>query len=124
MKLTAENVRAIGTFLSSYHSDLTYISKFHDYKNGKIKTADFIQKGKGSFKSFINDFRVARNIDKDETEKLLGLTTSWVKTESNALRIDEFAEHLKQSGISRDKTPHSLASKILFLNNPINILPN
>ena len=120
--MTKESIRALGNLLGYYHSDLVYIRNFHRYKNGKINTKDYLQKDIGTFRTFINEFKIARNIDKTETNKLLQLSIKWVKTKK-CNQVDEFAQHLKDQGITHGKIMTSLASKILFLNDPYNILP-
>jgi hypothetical protein len=52
----------------------------------------------------------------------LGLTTEWIK-QKHSDNVDDFAQQLKASGITHGKIMTSLASKILFLNNPWRILP-
>jgi hypothetical protein len=120
--MTTEYIQALGNLLATYHSDLTYIRDFHRHKNGKISTAEYFKKSPGTFKSFINEFRVARNVDKNKTDILLGLTTEWIK-QKHSDNVDDFAEQLKGNGITHGKVMTSLASKILFLNNPWTILP-
>ncbi|MEO8231476.1 MAG: hypothetical protein ABI638_04295 [Ignavibacteriota bacterium] len=120
--MTLNQIKALGNLLQYYHSDLTYIRDFQRYKHGKIDTTEYLKKSKGSFKSFINEFRVARNIEKTKTHTLLNLTTDWI-TNKNSNDIDKFAALLKAKGITHGKVMTSLASKILFLNNPWKILP-
>lgn len=120
--MNLDYISAIGNLLQNYHSDLNYIYNFQLHKKGLLKSKDYIHKTPGSFKSFLNEYRVARNIEKKETEKLLELTDNWISTGAEN-RVDNFAEFLKDAGITHQKTMTSLASKILFLNNPWNILP-
>lgn len=115
-------ITAIGNLLQNYHSDLNYIYNFQLYKKGQLKSKDYIEKTPGSFKSFLNEFRVARNIKKKETEKLLELTDNWITTGAEN-GVDNFAKSLRDAGITHNKTMTSLASKIMFLNNPWIILP-
>ena len=76
----------------------------------------------GTFKAFINEFRVARNIEKSKTKDLLEYTTRWI-AKTKTIQVDDFAYFLKTKGITHNKTMTSLASKILFLNDPWKILP-
>jgi hypothetical protein len=115
-------IEALGNLLTNYHSDLTYIRDFHRYKNGAISTNDYLKKSVGTFRSFINEFKVARNVDKEETNTLLKITIAWTSS-MNPNDVDEFAERLNKKGITHGKVMTSLASKILFLNNPWIILP-
>ena len=120
MKIT--NIQALGNLLATYHSDLTYIRNFQRRKNEKLSDTDYLKKSKGTFKSFIDEFRVARNVDKRKTHILLSLTTEWIN-QKHSDDVDIFAEQLKNKGITHGKVMTSLASKILFLNNPWTILP-
>ncbi len=121
-KMTTEYVQAIGNLLATYKSDLTYIRNFHKHKNGEILKEEYLTKTTGTFKSFIDEFKVARNADKDKTESLLTLSLEWVRTDKRN-KVDDFASHLKEKGITHEKIATSLASKILFLNDPWTILP-
>ena len=115
-------IQAIGNLLENYYSDLNYISNFHRYKSGKISKNDYLKKSEGSFKNFINGYRIARNVKKAQTGQLLKLTIKWTK--SNLKNdVDNFAAYLYKNGITRHESSKSLASKILFLNNPWDILP-
>lgn len=120
--MTTTQIQTLGNLLATYNSDLNYIRNFHKYKKNEISTKDYLLKSTGTFKSFINDFRVARNVEKAKTSTLLNLTSNWIKNK-NSDNVDEFAEHLKMKGITHGKIMTSLASKILFLNNPWKILP-
>ncbi len=121
--MTTNQIKALGNLLQYYHSDLTYIRDFQRYKNGKLASTEYLKISNGSFKSFINEFRVARNIDKTKTQTLLRLTTDWI-TRKSSNDIDRFAALLKTKGITHGKVMTSLASKILFLNDPWTILPS
>ena len=120
--LDLDYIQGLGNLLTYYHSDLTYIRDFHRYKDGKIATDDYLKKSIGTFRSFINEFRVARNIDKTKTNILLQMTITWISSK-NSTDVDGFAESLRKKGITHGKVMTSLASKILFLNNPWIVLP-
>jgi hypothetical protein len=115
------HIQAIGHFLSSYDNDLRYISKFNDYKKGKLKASKYIKKEDGSFYKFLIEFKVIRNIPKGKSLDLLIQTKHWIDGD-NPNDVDSFAEHLKNSGLSY-KLLKSMASKVLFLNNPEEIIP-
>jgi hypothetical protein len=116
-------IKALGNLLQYYHSDLTYILNFQMYKQNLILSSKYLLKSPGSFQSFLNEFRVARNVQKHKVAELLNLTTEWVRT-NQADDVDEFADKLREENLTqKDKTMTSLASKILFLNNPWDILP-
>ena len=120
--MTINGIQALGNLLQYYHSDLNYILEFHKYRTGKFDFKNYLTTQPGSFKSFINEFRIARNVDKTKTKELLELTFEWINKE-DPNDIDSFAEHLKSCGITHGKKVISLSSKILFLNNPWEILP-
>ena len=120
--MTIQEIQALGNLLEFYYTDLIYIRNFQKYKAGEIDKTEYLKKEDGTFRSFLNEYRVARNVDKTKTEELLQLTTEWVRT-NKSTDVDAFAKHLKESGITHGKTMKSLASKILFLNNPWKIIP-
>jgi hypothetical protein len=120
--MTNQQIQAIGNFLQYYHSDLLYITKFQEYKEKKISFEDYVMKDDGTFYSFLIEYRVTRNYMQGTTGKLLFETLKWVNT-CNADDVDLFTGILLKSGLTRGNTTTSLASKILFLNNPWEILP-
>lgn len=120
--MTAIQIQAIGNFLTYYQADLNYIRKFQDFKNGKITPENYIKKEDGSFYSFLIEFRVVRNFPSGTVDKLLAETFRWINSE-NPDDVDLFAEKLANSGLTRGKLMASMASKILFLNNPWKIIP-
>lgn len=117
-----EQIQAIGNFLSYYYTDLNYIKMFQDFKNNKISRSDYVKKEIGTFYSFLIEFKVTRNFTKGAADKLLEETFNWVNS-CNADNVDLFAELLANTNLTRGNTTTSLASKILFLNNPWAILP-
>ncbi|MCX6352386.1 MAG: hypothetical protein NTX03_11065 [Bacteroidetes bacterium] len=120
--MKTEDIQAIGNFLMTYHSDLTYIHNFQLWKQGKISDVDYIKKSKGSFYQFLIEFKVTRNFNKGESSEVLAETKKWIKKPKSDY-VDSFAEKLMDNGLTRNKIMTSLASKILFLNNPWAILP-
>jgi hypothetical protein len=115
-------LKALGNLLQYYDSDLKYMENFQLYKKGLIQNDDHLISIAGTFKGFLNEYRIARNINKDHTKALFELTLQWITTK-NPKDVDKFADFLKASGITQNKILTSLASKILFLNDPENILP-
>lgn len=114
-------IEATGHLLATYHADLTFILNFQDFRKShknKVGRIGYFKNESGTFQRFLNDFRVARNVVKGNTNKLLRLT---LKQESND--VDEFANKLKKAGITHGKTMKSLASKLLFLKNPSEVIP-
>lgn len=115
-------IKALGNLLTYYYSDLTYINNFQLFKKGLIDLDSYSAATPGTFKAFLNEYGIARNIIKDSTSSLLKLTIQWITTK-DPYDVDGFAVSLKKSGLTREKTMTSLASKVLFLNDPIQILP-
>lgn len=121
-QMKKEVIEAIGNFLSTYHSDLVYFQNFSRLKRGAISIEEYSNGGTGSFHSFLVEFKVIRNITKGSTDELLRETMKWIKGK-NADDVDLFAQHLRQTGITRGQTMTSMASKVLLLNNPWKIMP-
>ena len=122
MALNNIHIEALGNLLATYHSDLYYIAEFQNHKFNSIGDPDYTDKKPGSFKSFLNEFRVARNIKKDETKTLLNSTRFWIQN-NDSVMVDDFAAFLTTQNMTHGKVMTSLASKILFLNDPWRILP-
>jgi len=120
--MTLNGIQAIGNLLQYFHSDLNYILEFHKYKTGNYDLKNYLKKKPGTFKTFINEFKIARNIDKTKTSELFQETLKWIKKE-DPHDIDSFADYLKTKNLTHGKKVTSLASKILFLNDPWRILP-
>jgi hypothetical protein len=116
-----EQIKAIGVFLSNYHSDLTYIQKFQEFiKKGKLE--GYAIKGNSSLYTFLSEFQIIRNIKQGKVPEVLPIIYKFCKGKSHC-SVDELAKDLKDKGITHG-TATSLASKILFLNNPTQILPS
>jgi hypothetical protein len=114
--------KALGNLLQYYDSDLRYLKNFQSYRKGLIRTDDFLISKPGTFKAFLNEYGIARNINKELTKDLFELTIEWITTK-DPIEVDGFANFLKTKGVTQNKTLTSLASKILFLNDPENVLP-
>jgi len=118
-------IQALGNFLQYYHADLTYIFSFRRLKDNENWTLRrwYLSRSPGSFQSFLNEHKVARAVKKGEVASLLGLTMDWVVSDK-ADKVDEFAIALREEDITQEgKTMTSIASNILFLNNPAEIIP-
>ncbi|PIE50248.1 MAG: hypothetical protein CSA38_04140 [Flavobacteriales bacterium] len=115
-------IESLGNLLATYRSDLIYIQSFADFKKGEISEELFLSKKIGSFQKFINDFRVARNISKEKKHEFLKDLMLWVK-KGEADNVDELAKKMSKSGYTHGKVMTSLCSKVLFLNNPYEIVP-
>lgn len=116
------DIQVIGDLLMFYESDLGYIRNFQLFKKGEISPGAYCEKKQGTFYSFLIEFRVTRNFEKNKVDRLLEITRDWVINESSD-RVDEFAIHLNDEGITHGKIMTVMASKILFLNKPWKILP-
>ncbi len=117
-----EYIAAIGNFLSTYYTDLNYIRNFQRFKHGKISSADILLKDIGTFYSFLIEFRIIRNISQGSADRLLQETINWVNGK-NADNVDLFAKRLCKTNLTRGHVVTSMASKVLFLNNPWSIIP-
>lgn len=115
-------IKASGFLLSQYSSELNYINEYNRFKSGLTSPENYLIKSSGSFQSFLNDFRVSRNSDVNKRSELAISTYNWINTD-DADQVDKFAEFLKQQGLTHHFLAISMASKILFLNNPSTILP-
>lgn len=120
--MTKEQYHAVGNFIYTYYTDLNYIRNFQNFKRGNISSSDYLKKDEGTFYTFLVEFRIIRNIKKGSVDKLLRETLKWVKSK-RADDVDGFAEHLMRKGLTRGNIMRSLASKVLFLNNPWTIIP-
>jgi hypothetical protein len=114
-------IKSIGNFLSTYESDLYYIKKFQDFKEGNISKETYHSKEKGMFLSFISEYRVARNIAIGKREEFLEILKKFIKEET--IDVDKLADKMKKAGLTHNKLCTSLCSKVLFLNNPCEIFP-
>jgi hypothetical protein len=109
-------IQAKGHLLAYYHSDLTHIRAFKKWKEKLISDSDY---QKRNFRSFLIEFRVYRFIV-EHVPGLIRATRAWISG-STPDNVDRFAQSLEE--YFDDKTMTSLASKVLFLNNPQRVLP-
>ena len=120
MKAKMIIIEAVGYLLAYYRSDLDYIRSF---QNCKHYQGNYFTDFKDTVLSrFLAEYRVARNLQKGQIEKLLKTLIAHVQTDQ-ADDVDFLAKKLRKLNITHDKTMISLTSKILFLNNPWKILP-
>lgn len=120
--MTTQQIEAIGHFLAYYKSDLHYINQFQNYKGGNLSSVDYVNRSKGSFYSFLIEYKIVRNLKGGQIHRLLEETTNFIKLCDNS-DVDAFALKLSQTDFTGNKVVASLASKILFLNNPCLIIP-
>lgn len=120
--MTNQQYKAIGFFFAYYGRNLEHIANSQMFKKGITPFKDYSTNKQNGFRGFLAEFRVARNVEKDKTKNLLRLTKSWI-TNNDPHDVDGFAIRIMKANISHEKIMTSLASKILFLNNPHIILP-
>ena len=121
MRTDIITIEAVGNLLLYYRSDLEYIRSFQKCKR---HGGDYQTYFKPTVLSkFLAEYRVARNVKKGQTERLLETVIAYIKTDQ-VDNVDYLAKKLRDRRITQeDKNMVSLASKILFLNKPWKILP-
>jgi hypothetical protein len=115
-------IEALGNFLSTYRSDLTYIRSFQEFKKGEISEKLFLSSQDGSFQRFINEYRVARNISKAKVGEFLSELKKWIDSD-DCNEVDRLAKLMRNADYTLGKIMTVLCSKVLFLNNPYEIIP-
>jgi hypothetical protein len=115
-------VMATGFLLSTYESDLNYFAKFIGFTKQEISHNDYAVKAKGTFKNFIDEYRVARNTQKVLTSKLLTCALEWHE-QGRTNDVDDFARMIQAKGLTHGKLATSLSSKIMYLMNPWEVMP-
>jgi hypothetical protein len=118
-------IKAIGNLLNYYHSDLTYIVNFKQFKKDDDKLEDHLNRSPGSLRSFVSEYRVDRGIQATAFKEFLKSVREWVQSglTNDVNDVDGFAERLRKEGLTHGKTMTSLASKVLFLNKPDTVIP-
>ena len=118
----ADIIEAKEQVLVYYFLDLMYIQAFQLFKTNPLNPQEYIDNYFG-FKSFLLEFQVIRNVKTGMLIPLLNSTNNKIKS-NNPDNVDEFKEEIRVAEItSRNNNMTSLCSKILFLNNPIGIMP-
>ena len=118
----ADIIEAKEQVLVYYFLDLMYIQAFQLFKTNPLNPQEYIDNYFG-FKSFLLEFQVIRNVKTGMLIPLLKSTNNKIKS-NNPDNVDEFKEEIRVAEItSRNNNMTSLCSKILFLNNPIGIMP-
>jgi hypothetical protein len=121
----ADLVKASGYFLSTYHADLVYISRFKEWKGGSISDVEYHKE----FYDFLKKYGVIRTVNgKGSVQPLLLKTKEWIDNPINVNDVDKLNDVDKFTGTLRepDITKNhivSLASKVLFLNDPCRVFP-
>lgn len=110
---STEKVRIMGVFLAKYEQNLEFILKFQNDKIAGISDA-----GKNSFYKFLTEFNVIWNMVKGTSDELYKDVF-----ESNLEDVDKLADLIKSKIYSKNQRLLSLASKVLFLSDPWNIIP-
>jgi len=123
-------IEAIEHFKVYYYSDLYFIQNFHNRNNNPDYAINF--------RAFVAQFGLIRNRGiLHHIEEIITATNSWVNQEQNFLNdclnanpingviqndVDGFAHCLQTNNVTVN-LEKVLASKILFLNNPVEITP-
>jgi hypothetical protein len=120
-KIFKIDAQTIGNLLAYYDSDLTYINNFQRFMRGEISEAKLCDKQDGTFYSFLIEYKIARNFKKNTSPVILQNTVNWIngKTPDD---VDGMTALFKKEGLTRGRTT-VLSSKVLFLNNPWEIIP-
>jgi len=106
-------IEAFGNFIATYASDLQHIKTFKFEKDQESRLS--------KFSKFLNEYRVARNVDKNKKDKLLKETEFEFNTPES---IDSFAQILKTKRITHSNSiMTSLCSKIAMLKEPQQFIP-
>lgn len=114
-------VEALGSLLFYYRSDLEYIKTFQRCKLDRGDHLTYFRKT--VLPKFLAEYRIARGVKKGKRKDLFQAVLAHAKT-AYANDVDCLAKKLRKGGVTqKDKTMVSLASKILFLNSPWEILP-
>lgn len=116
-----KHIEALGHLLTWYGEDLVFFREFQRYQNGGIEASRYCKNYPGSFQNFLNAYRVARNFQKGQTEKLLEICFDWYK-QGQCEQVKRLAEVIEKTGVSHG-LPVSLASKVMFLMRPDLVLP-
>ncbi len=119
--MTNDLIKAAGFLLSWYEKDLNYFLNFIKFSEKEISMDDYCKKESCTFKSFIDDYRVARSVKKELIFELLEVSNSWFRNEKG-FDIDGLAQLLKLQGITYGYAI-SLSSKLMYLMNPQEVLP-
>jgi hypothetical protein len=112
-------IAALGEFLMNYETELNYIKKFQELMGENPDINFHESENKGSFKSFVNQFGVARNIEKGKTLEIIRILINELK--NNELDPNELSKKLQH--LTHNSKAVSLSSKILFLYKPEEFIP-
>jgi len=112
--------KTISSLVEGYFSDLSYINEFQNFKKDAV-----IDKGH-SLREFLKYYQVLRNIPIKENSNnycdFENLVRKFVNKNETSDDVDLLVSTLIDKNISKMKLT-SLCSKILFLNNPLQIFP-
>ena len=127
---TQKKFKVIGDFLATYYTDLAYIQNFQWYKKNDTRSEGFAanpiaEKPDGMFYKFLVEYGVMRNVNTKDNPHPSNLILDYTVerlNDDNDLLVDELAKELLHEKFTRGLAI-SLASKILFLNNPSVVFP-
>ncbi len=121
MNLNEVQIEALGFFLSWYRKDLIFFREFQRFAKGEKSVEEYSIDYPGSFQDFINSYQISRTLIKGNTENLLRICKQW-HDEDQWLEVNELAATIFNNGIVHGR-PISLASKVMFLMRPNEVLP-
>jgi hypothetical protein len=114
-------IEALGFLLSWYRKDLKFFLAFQKFDVGGRNIEAYCTDERGSFQDFINAYQVTRTLKKGETQALLETCLEWHDTK-RWIDVSGLASEIEKRELVHG-FPLSLASKVMFLMCPEEILP-
>ena len=121
-KRQTKNIKILGSFLFYYESDLKHIKAFQDYFHGEVFNSEADCAYLSQFTSFLQEFRVLRNVRRGEARDVLKTFVNYLKEEEDLKLCPNVLSELLFEYTHKKKAV-SLASKILFLYQPERFVP-
>lgn len=116
-----QHIEALGYLLSWYRKDLEFFSAFQKFDQGGRDIESYCANTPGSFQNFINAYQVARTLKKGQTQALLTICLDW-HDKRRWMDVSDLAQEIDKRKIVHG-FPLSLASKVMFLMRPEEVLP-
>ncbi|HMG67328.1 MAG TPA: hypothetical protein VK588_06565 [Chitinophagaceae bacterium] len=107
--------------LNSYYNDLKFIEIFQECKYKKISEKEYFDSTEFSFKRFLKDWGIIKNISREQQIHLQKLIFKWVRKDKEN-NVDLLVQNLIEQGVTNNRLL-SLCSKFLFLNKPDKVFP-
>jgi hypothetical protein len=121
MQTKEQQIEALGLLLSWYRKDLEFFLSFQRFDRGGRKDEGYYANTPGSFQRFINSYQVARTIEAGQTLELLTICMQW-HDKQQWMDVSGLASAINERIITHG-FPLSLASKVMFLMRPEEVLP-